>query len=425
MTPSQIPPLVSFCIPTHNRSRYLQSLLAGLCDQLAGFAYPFEVVIADNASPDGTAAVVAGFAEALPIRYLRHAENIGGYPNIQYVMSQAIGRYLVYLSDDDCLLGDQVAAAVAKMEADPEIAIVYAPWLLYDLVDQTDLGQFYSVPHDLYVPRGKHGMLLDHILRHHIFPEVQIVRREAFNATLPRVRDPAFLAFMHSADYLTRGAVLIQQQPFYVSITRYFADEERAQLGTEEVEHAWDRYRGGLDYLLACSQEGIGVEERHGYQLRIQRMIAQRMAVAVRLRHAKGRDPVDTYYIAMRLRGMGYEAMLPVPLATLASAAALHFLLTDTELNRGITQLLCVGPKDAAVAAYVRQHALLPVEFTARLPARSDLSHTLVFLREAAAGGHAGPVGPAGPAGIVDLVDLVRRNARVVLEHDLMAKFGL
>ena len=409
-------PLVSFCIPTHQRSRYLQSLLAGLCDQLAGFAYPFEIVIADNASVDDTEAVVASFTDALPIRYLRHAENIGGYPNVQYVMSQAIGRYLVYLSDDDCLLGEQVAATVAKMEADPAICIVYAPWLLYDLVDHKEQGQFYSVPHDLYVARGQHRQLLDHILRHSIFPEVQIVRREAFNATLPRVRDPAFLAFMHSADYLTRGAVLIQQQPFYVSITRYFADENRNQLGADEVEHAWDRYRGGLDYLLACSQENLGVEERQGYQMRIQRMVAQRMAVALRLRHAKGRDPVDTYYIAMRLRGMGYEAMLPVPLATLASAAALHFLLTDTELNRGMKQLLCVGPKDAAVGAYLRQHAALPVEFMARPPGGVDLAHTLVFLRDAAAGCSA--VAP-------DATELTRRNARVVTEHDLMAKFGL
>ena len=401
-------PLVSFCIPTYNRSRYLESLLAGLCSQLEHFPYPFELVIADNASPDHTQAVVESFANKLPIRSLRHAENIGGYPNIQFVMTQAIGRYLVYLSDDDCLLGDQVAAAVAKMEADPEIAIVYAPWLLYDLVAKQSQGQFYNVPHDLYVPRGQHGLLLDHILRHHIFPEVQIVRRDAFQATLPRVRDVAFLAFMHSADYLTRGAVLIQQQPFYVSITRYFADEDRSQLGTEEVEHAWDRYRGGLDYLLARSQEKISVEERHGQQLRIQRLIAERMCVAVRLRHNKGRDPVDTFYIAMRIRGMGYEAMLPVPLATLASHAALTFLLTDTELNRGVKQLLVVGPKDAPAAAYLREHSKVPVEFSAKLPAHGDLSNTLIFLREKA-----------------DAVDAVQRNARLIMETDLMAKFGL
>ena len=40
-------PIVSFCVPTFNRSRYLESLLAGLVVQLEGFPYPFEIVIAE------------------------------------------------------------------------------------------------------------------------------------------------------------------------------------------------------------------------------------------------------------------------------------------------------------------------------------------------------------------------------------------
>ena len=152
--PDTEPLLVSFCIPTFNRSRYLQSLLESLVGQLNGFPYRFELVIADNASPDATPDVVAAFADRLPIRYLRHDTNIGGYPNWQFVMSQATGRYLVYLSDDDSLLGDQVAATIAKMEADPEIVVVYAPWLLYDLVEQREQGQFYTVPRDLRIERG-------------------------------------------------------------------------------------------------------------------------------------------------------------------------------------------------------------------------------------------------------------------------------
>ena len=45
--------------------------------QLDGFPYSYELVIADNASPDETGEVVQRFAERLPIRYLRHDENIG------------------------------------------------------------------------------------------------------------------------------------------------------------------------------------------------------------------------------------------------------------------------------------------------------------------------------------------------------------
>ena len=81
-------PVVSFCIPTYNRSRYLTSLLQSMCAQLEGFPYAYELVIADNASPDDTGDVVKQFQAQLPIRYLRHAENIGCFPNVQFVMMQ-------------------------------------------------------------------------------------------------------------------------------------------------------------------------------------------------------------------------------------------------------------------------------------------------------------------------------------------------
>ena len=35
---------------------------------------------------------------------------------------------------------------------------------------------------------------------------------------------------------------------------------------------------------------------------------------------------------------------------TLASQATLHFLLHDPVLNRGVEQLICVGPFDAGAA---------------------------------------------------------------------------
>jgi glycosyltransferase involved in cell wall biosynthesis len=405
--------IVSICIPTFNRSRYVASLLESLVVQLEDFPYPCEIFIADNASPDTTAEVVASFSDRLPIRYHRHAENIGGYPNWQFVMSHAMGRYLVYLSDDDSILGDQVASIIAKMEADPDLVTVYAPWLLYDLVAQQEQGQFYSVPRDLRIERGAHPELLDHILRHHIFPEIQITRREAFLATMPRINDHAFLAFVHSADYLTQGAVLIQRQPFYVSITRYFDDEEREQLGTDEVEHAWDRYRGGLEYMLARSGRALSAEERSGFHLRIQQMIAVRMSVAVRLRHHKKRNPIDTYYIAMRLKGLGYEQLIPVPLSTLASEAMFEFLYRDREINRGMLHLLVVGDSSPDERAFIERSSRLPVSFAASLSVCDGVRDAVVLMR--------GAVEPSE----FDSALALRNNLRVIAEDALLSKFGL
>jgi poly(ribitol-phosphate) beta-N-acetylglucosaminyltransferase len=406
-------PLVSFCIPTYNRSRYLKSLLESLCMQLEGFAYAYELVIADNASPDDTGAVVAQFQTQLPIRYVRHDENIGCFPNVQFVMAQAAGKYVVYLSDDDCILGEPVAQTIARMEVDPGIAVVFAPWKLFDLVAQQDQGQFYAVPHDLRIEQNQHGELLDHVLRHHIFPEIYIARRDAVQRLMPRINEHAFFAFVNAADYLSLGAVLIQKEPFYVAITRYFADDERSQAGNDEVEVAWDRYRGGLEYMLARAGKQIAVEERAGFHLRIQKMIAVRMSVAVRFRHAKKRNPLDTYYIASRLKGMGYEELLPVPMATLASEAMLEFLLKDPVINRGVEKMITVGPFERSAKDYLKRHASHPISFVNTLPSPTGLGKTLVFVSDR-----------NDDAAVTDTL-FAQGHLNMVRERDLLARFSL
>lgn len=407
---SMTSPIISFCIPTFNRSRYLEALLGSLADHLAAFPYPFEIVIGDNASPDRTGAVVDAFRVRLPIRYFRHAENIGGFPNFQFVMSQAAGRYVMYLADDDSIMAVHVAAAIAKMEANPEIAVVYAPWLLFDLVHKKNLGLAFNVPHDLHIRRGQHRALLDHVLSHHIFPEIQIVRREVLQRVMPRINPHAFFAFVHAAEYLAQGDVLIQQQPFYASITNYFADEARAQIGSEEAAYAWDRYRGGLEYLMARAEPQFAPEERIRLQAGVEQMIAVRMSVAIRLRYAASGNPIDTWMIAMRLRGMGREQLSPVPLSVLASWAALYFLATDADLHHGMQKILCVDVFEPELRDYLQRNTLLPLEFMESPPALDSLTATLVFIR-----------GSLGPPSSFDAV----RQVRLLSEADLLARFAL
>jgi poly(ribitol-phosphate) beta-N-acetylglucosaminyltransferase len=405
-------PVLSLCLPTYNRSRYLESLLGTLIEQMANFPYAWELVISDNGSDDATPEVVARYQNELPIRSIRHPETIGCYPNVIFAMTQARGRFMMYLADDDCVLGDQLAEVVAAMDADPEVVITYAPWMLFDLVAQQTQGQFYQVPHDLRVARGQHGELLGHILRHHIFPEIYIARTEVMKRLMPRVGDIAFYAFAQASDYLNQGTVLIRQQPFYVAITRYFEDEQRAQVGNGEVEVAWDRYRGGLEYMMACAGSSLGAEERAGFHLRIQHLIGVRMSVAIRLRHLHGRDPIETHTLAMRLKGMGYEHLLPVPMAQLASKATLHFLLKDAGLNRGVQRLVCVGPFDAGARDYLQKNADHPVEFLTQPPGQA-LQDALLFVSDQLSG-----YAPSAQ-------EQQARNLQVVRERDLCERFGL
>lgn len=380
-------PLVSFCIPTYNRDRYLDSLLQSLTEQLAGFPHSFEVFISDNGSEDQTEAVAARYMDALPLRYKRHASNRGSSANYQYLMDQARGEYLVYVADDDCILGGRVAEIIDLLEATPSVGIAYAPWRLYDLVADKDQGQFYQQDRNVLIPQGQHQMLLDTLLHYNIFPEIYVCRRDLIRSVMPSVSEQAFYAFVHASEFVHQTSVLFLQEPYYVTVTNYFADHKRTQTGITETETAWDRYRGGLEYVLGRAAHQISPMERVGFCLRIQEMIAQRIAVAVRLRIAAQRNPVETYYLAYRLKALGAEQLLPVPLQVLRSQAALSFLLTDTELNRDVSELVFVGTFEPELRRQVEELGQgRKARFVSAVSQVGQLhAHNLVLVRGAAA----------------------------------------
>ena len=102
-------PLVTVAIPTYNSGdRFLSDAINSVLDQ----SYEnFEILVADNCSPDNTAEVVAGFDDPR-IRYVKHAENLGANGNFNYCVEHARGEYLLLLSDDDLIDPDFLQTCV-------------------------------------------------------------------------------------------------------------------------------------------------------------------------------------------------------------------------------------------------------------------------------------------------------------------------
>ena len=66
----------------------------------------FELIIADDASADESAAVLRSFAERDPrIRLFSHSSNIGMVNNWNFCLKQARGEHIKYVFGDDLLLG--------------------------------------------------------------------------------------------------------------------------------------------------------------------------------------------------------------------------------------------------------------------------------------------------------------------------------
>ena len=60
MASYQNKPLVSVCIPTYNKARYLRKSLDSIINQTYG---NLEIIISDNASPDNTEEIIKSFTD--------------------------------------------------------------------------------------------------------------------------------------------------------------------------------------------------------------------------------------------------------------------------------------------------------------------------------------------------------------------------
>ena len=105
----ELRPLLSITIPTYNRAAYLCELLDVLLPQLRGESR-VELLVSDNASSDGTPELLEGFARrGLLFRLLRNVENQGSDANFLRCLSEARGKYVWVLGDDDLVLPTAVA----------------------------------------------------------------------------------------------------------------------------------------------------------------------------------------------------------------------------------------------------------------------------------------------------------------------------
>lgn len=123
-------PLVTIAIPTYNRCG---TLGAAIDSALAQAFDRFEVLVCDNASIDGTDALLAGYADPR-LRVVRQPQNIGLVGNWNACLAQARGDLLLVLSDDDGLvptaLQDLTAAfglapGQGLQDADNSVAFAY------------------------------------------------------------------------------------------------------------------------------------------------------------------------------------------------------------------------------------------------------------------------------------------------------------
>jgi len=99
-------PKVSVCVITYNHELYIRECLDSLVSQETNF--PFEIVIRDDKSTDGTFLILKEYAEQYPklINLLPSGINLGMNKNLVTTFSAASGDYIALCEGDDFWISD-------------------------------------------------------------------------------------------------------------------------------------------------------------------------------------------------------------------------------------------------------------------------------------------------------------------------------
>jgi glycosyltransferase involved in cell wall biosynthesis len=113
----------------YNGDNYLEESIESI---LAQTYSDFELIIADNDSSDGTAAICEKYATDPRVRYVRNPKNIGGSRNANLTLGLARGKYFRWAAHDDRIGPDLLERCVAVLDRESDVVLVYPATVVID-----------------------------------------------------------------------------------------------------------------------------------------------------------------------------------------------------------------------------------------------------------------------------------------------------
>jgi glycosyltransferase involved in cell wall biosynthesis len=122
-------PRVTVLLAVHDGEPYVRQCVESVLGQ--SFE-DFELLVVDDASTDGTVAIVESFGDGR-VRVLRNDENAGQVPSLNRGLHEARGEYIARIDADDWCRPTRLARQVAVLDDEERVALV-GSWL--DVVDE-------------------------------------------------------------------------------------------------------------------------------------------------------------------------------------------------------------------------------------------------------------------------------------------------
>ena len=180
-------------MPVYNREEFVAEAIESILQQTMS---DFELLIVDDASTDGSLAIIQDYAERdARIRLLKHLENRGNGAARNTAIIHATGKFVAQMDSDDVSLPQRLEKQAAYLEAHPRIGGVSVHYR----VCTEDMSPISS----LQLPVHHHSIILRYVL--YIGPAMKcaplMVRQECLD--LEPVYDPNYV-IGSDADHLLR-----------------------------------------------------------------------------------------------------------------------------------------------------------------------------------------------------------------------------
>ena len=172
---------ISVCLASYNGERYIEAQIASILEQLPADG---ELIVSDDASTDGTVALVRSFDDPR-IRLFAHEDNVFYVRNFERALAAATGDILFLSDQDDEWMPDKIDTVLAAFAANPDAGLVVHGFLRIDVDGAT-------LPHQdpLWKPseagrRPRAAFLIRQILKGQIFGCSAAFRRSLLDILLP------------------------------------------------------------------------------------------------------------------------------------------------------------------------------------------------------------------------------------------------
>jgi len=222
-------PLVSVLIPCYNAERWIAETLDSV---LAQSYRPLEIVVVDDGSTDGTAAVLGRYA-ARGVSIIRQ-ENRGQTAALNRGLSAAKGELVQYLDADDLLAPDKIALQVERL-GERRDAIAMAEW-----------ARFHERPDDARFVADASWQDLDPVSwlvaswsagGGMLFPGMWLVPRPVVDAIGPWNET---LTLNNDAEYFTRALLASCEVLFTPGARCYYRSGVTGSLSGRKSRAAWE-----------------------------------------------------------------------------------------------------------------------------------------------------------------------------------------